>query len=69
MNVIDTRGLSCPQPVVMTKKEINRGKGDFSILLDSVVAKENVLRVLERFQLQYKEIEENGEFKINVKRS
>ena len=37
---IDARGLSCPQPVVLAKKAIDRiGKGTIEILVDTVTSK------------------------------
>ncbi len=48
MNQIDTRGLSCPQPVVLVLNEIKSGKGEFEILLDSEASRENVKRLLNK---------------------
>ncbi|HOV09428.1 MAG: SirA-like protein [Spirochaetes bacterium ADurb.Bin218] len=45
---IDARGLSCPQPVVLTQKAIKDGKSNFEILVDTEVSRENVLRCLEK---------------------
>jgi tRNA 2-thiouridine synthesizing protein A len=43
--MIDARGLSCPQPVLMTIDEIKKaGKGKITILVDSETARENVNR-------------------------
>lgn len=41
---VDTRGLSCPQPVVLVMREIQAGANDLTVLLDSEVACENVKR-------------------------
>ncbi|MEG3069499.1 MAG: preprotein translocase subunit TatB [Peptococcaceae bacterium] len=44
-NIIDARGLSCPQPVIMTLNEIKKTqKGDIIIMVDTDTAKENVSR-------------------------
>ncbi|MBN2160132.1 MAG: sulfurtransferase TusA family protein [Spirochaetes bacterium] len=43
---IDARGLSCPQPVVLTRKAIDAGYSSFEISVSSEVSKENVLRAL-----------------------
>ncbi len=43
---VDTRGLSCPQPVVLVMREIQAGTDRFDVLLDSEVACENVRRLL-----------------------
>ncbi len=45
-HIIDARGLSCPQPVVLTRKAINEGIAAFEIIVNSDVARENVLRTL-----------------------
>jgi len=63
---IDARGLSCPQPVVLTQKAIKDGKSSFSVLVNSVVSKENVVRCVTKNKMNYV-IEEQGEdYIINV---
>ena len=42
---VDARGLSCPQPVLMTLDEIKAGSEDeIIVLVDSDASKENVSR-------------------------
>ena len=42
---IDARGLSCPQPVLMTLDEIKAGKADeIVVMVDNDASKENVSR-------------------------
>jgi tRNA 2-thiouridine synthesizing protein A len=45
MKRIDARGLSCPQPVVLTDQAIAAGNTDLEILVDNEVARENVMRL------------------------
>jgi TusA-related sulfurtransferase len=47
-NLIDTRGLSCPQPVLLVKRAIDSlgRNGVVEVLVDENVAKENVSRLL-----------------------
>ncbi|SMP40394.1 sulfurtransferase TusA family protein [Anoxynatronum buryatiense] len=47
LNSIDARGLSCPQPVLLTKKAIDQQLTDLTILVDNETAKGNVLRFLQ----------------------
>ncbi|MCS7281248.1 MAG: sulfurtransferase TusA family protein [Desulfobacterota bacterium] len=43
--VLDLRGLSCPQPVILTLEEIKKAKeGKICILVDTDTSKENILR-------------------------
>jgi tRNA 2-thiouridine synthesizing protein A len=43
---IDARGLSCPQPVVLTSRKMKEiGKGVFEVLIDTETSKENICRL------------------------
>jgi len=69
--VIDTRGLSCPQPVLETKRTIEGSAAEeFKVLVDNVTSRENVSRFA-RNQGFAVEIQENGAnlFELNLKRS
>ena len=40
---VDTRGLACPQPVILTKNALAR-ENSIEVLVDNVTAKNNILR-------------------------
>lgn len=40
--LVDARGLSCPLPVMHTKKAVDQGHDNITVLVDREVAKENV---------------------------
>ena len=43
---VDARGLSCPQPVVETKKAMGKQSGGtIEVLVDTVTSRENVSRL------------------------
>jgi len=45
MKTVDARGLSCPQPVLMTLDAIKGGDADeLEVLVDTDTSKENVVR-------------------------
>ncbi|MEW6172480.1 MAG: sulfurtransferase TusA family protein [Bacillota bacterium] len=46
-NTVDARGLLCPEPVLLVKKEMSRigAKGRIHVLVDSGAARENVTRL------------------------
>lgn len=46
MKQIDARGLSCPQPVLLTKKSLADNPGEICILVDNTTAQNNVGRFL-----------------------
>lgn len=60
MNKVDTCGLSCPQPVLMTKKAIDKDPQGVDIIVDSNAAKENVAKFLKNSGYSISIIE-NGE--------
>ena len=42
---VDARGLSCPQPIVMTKRTLDKlDGGRVEVLVDTVTSRENVTR-------------------------
>lgn len=48
IKTIDARGLSCPQPVMLVRKEISEmTAGVAEVLLDSGTAQDNVTRLAE----------------------
>lgn len=43
--MVDARGLSCPMPVVMVQKEVNKNSpAELTVLVDNKCAVENVSR-------------------------
>jgi tRNA 2-thiouridine synthesizing protein A len=67
--IVDARGLSCPQPVLMTLEEIKKTvKGEIEILVDTDTSKENVSRAAKSRKWQVQEILEQGEgYRIRIK--
>ncbi len=46
IETVDARGLSCPQPVMLTSKAIKKlNKGVIEVLVDSGTARDNVSRL------------------------
>ncbi len=45
MKIVDARGKSCPQPVIMTKKQADAGETDITVIVDNETAKLNVLKI------------------------
>ncbi|MHC1771998.1 MAG: sulfurtransferase TusA family protein [Flexilinea sp.] len=43
-NIVDARGLSCPQPVLMTAKAIEKGIFPITVKVDGATARENIRR-------------------------
>jgi len=48
-SIIDARGLSCPQPVMLTSQAISKiQKGTLEVLVDSGTARDNVSRLAQK---------------------
>ncbi|HZK32959.1 MAG TPA: sulfurtransferase TusA family protein [Tissierellaceae bacterium] len=56
MNIIDTCGMACPQPVLMTKKALDKTPSGVDIIVDNNTARENLERFLS-----------NGGYSISMK--
>ena len=65
---VDTRGLACPQPVLMTLNEIKKETAnEIEILADTEAAKENVSRAATSRGWNVSDIcEDRGEYKITI---
>ncbi len=44
MNELDTRGRSCPEPVILTQQALAGKPDKIKILADSAIAKDNIVR-------------------------
>lgn len=51
--MIDARGLSCPQPALMTQQALRSvTKGTIHVLVDSATARDNVARLAQKADWQ-----------------
>ena len=68
--LVDARGLSCPQPVLMTLGEIKSGsESEIVVLVDTDTSKENVSRAAASQGWSVEAVEPEGEgYKISLKR-
>ncbi len=69
--IVDARGFSCPQPVLMTMDEIKKvSQGEIEIRVDTDTSKENVSRAAESKGWAIKEVKEEGEgYRVIIVRS
>ena len=66
--VIDARGLSCPQPVILVMKAIERGEFPIEAIVDTATARENVSRMAQKSGCQVEITPEDGDFRLIVKK-
>ena len=70
IKTVDARGLSCPQPVLMTLDEIKTGKSDeIVVMVDNDASKENVSRAAVSRGWVVDEIDEkDGVFSLKIRK-
>jgi selenium metabolism protein YedF len=70
MKTLDCRGLACPKPVIMTKKEIEAMQGgELEIIVDNTTAKENVSKFVKNLGMEHEIRENENLYHIVVKKS
>ena len=64
---IDARGLSCPQPVVLTKNKMKEiGKGTFEVIVETGTSRDNITRLANNEGWNIKVQEEGDEFILTL---
>jgi tRNA 2-thiouridine synthesizing protein A len=64
--VIDARGLSCPQPVLLTKKALEKGGSAYEVLVDNGTAKENVTRFAQNAGYKVSAAEDGDDYRLTL---
>ena len=62
--IVDARGLSCPQPVILARKAIEEGEFPVEVWVDSVTSRENVRRMAEMNHCRVEVEESEDEFRL-----
>ena len=68
MKTIDARGLSCPEPVILTRQAMMSGEAAYEVLVDNNTSKENVTRYAQPQGYKVAVTEANGEFTLSLSR-
>lgn len=65
--VVDARGRSCPEPVIMTKKALDAlASGTIRVLVDSESSRCNVVRFAENSGYKVKVADLGEEFQVDI---
>jgi tRNA 2-thiouridine synthesizing protein A len=67
MATVNARGLSCPQPVILTRSAIDAGDFPIEVLVETVTSRENVRRAAEKLGCTVQVEKLGGEFKLTLK--
>lgn len=66
--MLDARGLSCPEPVIMIRKAMMSRDNEYEMIVDNPVSKENVMRYAEHQGYRIYITENGGEYTLNMKK-
>ncbi|HBK86232.1 MAG TPA: hypothetical protein DDZ53_09410 [Firmicutes bacterium] len=69
-HIVDARGRSCPEPVILTRQALNdKSIESLTVMVDAAVARENVARAILSATGKQAQINETagGEWEISVK--
>ncbi len=64
MKVIDARGLSCPEPVVLLRNAMASKEASYQIIVDNHASRENTTRYAQHQGYQVSVAENNGEWTL-----
>lgn len=67
--MIDARGRSCPEPVLILKKALKSNEDNYTILVDCQPALENITRFANSKNYKVFYEENNGEYKIELRKN
>ncbi len=68
MKEIDCRGLSCPEPVINTKRALKSSPEGVVVLVDNRVPLENISRFADAMGYNASSVEKDGEWTITLKK-
>jgi len=64
--IVDARGLSCPQPVILARRALEAGDMPVVVLVDTATARENVTRMARKAGFQVQVQAEGEEFRLTI---
>ncbi|MBN1955266.1 MAG: sulfurtransferase TusA family protein [Anaerolineae bacterium] len=65
-HTVDARGLSCPQPVILTRNAIKAGDFPIEVRVETVTSRENVRRAAQKLGYTVQVEETGGEFRLTI---
>ena len=66
-NLVDCRGLSCPEPVMLSRQALQSASGDnVIVIVSNAVARDNVTRSSKSMGWQVSVTEEGEDFRLTL---
>ncbi len=68
--IVDARGLSCPEPVIVTKNALQEaGEESLTVLVSNTVARDNVMRMVKKMGWSVIVEEDDEGFKLKLEKA
>lgn len=62
---VDARGLSCPQPVLLTRNALSEaGSGQVEVLVDTETSRDNCTRIAQKQGWQVEVVEQGDQYRL-----
>lgn len=68
MKIIDARGLSCPEPVILLRDAVASGERACQMIVDNHASRENTMRYGQHQGFQVKVEEKDGEWVLTFEK-
>lgn len=65
---IDARGRSCPEPVILAKKALEKAPEGIIVLVDNATARDNVARFARNAGYQASSDQDGSEYRLTITR-
>lgn len=66
--MLDARGLSCPEPVMLLRRAMNSREATYVMVVDNVTSRENVTRYAEHQGYTVTVTQNQGEYTLTMKK-
>lgn len=66
MTILDARGLSCPEPVILLHKAMASKEAAYQMIVDNQTARENVTRYAETQGYRVEAAEQDGDYSLSI---
>ena len=63
---IDARGRSCPEPVILTKKAVEKNPEGITVLVDNTTSRDNVTRFAKNAGYQVRTEQEGPDYRLTL---
>lgn len=68
LNQVDTRGRSCPEPVLLTKKALEKNPEGVQVIADNTTARDNITRFARNLGYKVEMVQQGADYILTLTR-